>query len=103
MLKGQVAGAQVPETLQRLVAPHIESFDYFIGDGLQEVVRRLPPVEVRLIYKSVPEICQIADWVHASDCVMHAWRRCSTQTCDMPRQHAMPTAVPAMLRRSSTR
>lgn len=49
MLKGQVPGSQgtqVPETLQQLVAPHIESFDYFLGEGLQEVVRRLPPVEV---------------------------------------------------------
>ena len=36
----------VPLALEKLVAPHIESFDYFLGDGMQQVVRGLEPVEV---------------------------------------------------------
>lgn len=46
MLRGQAPAEHVPETLQQLVAPHIESFNYFIGEGLSEVVRRLAPAEV---------------------------------------------------------
>lgn len=41
------AGEMVPAELQALVAPHIESYNYFVGEGLQEVVQRLDPVEVR--------------------------------------------------------
>lgn len=40
-------GPLVPAALQDLVAPHIESFNYFIGEGLQEVVQRLESVEVQ--------------------------------------------------------
>lgn len=33
-------------SLEALVRPHIDSFDYFIGEGLQNVVELLKPVEV---------------------------------------------------------
>jgi len=36
-----------PRSLEELVRPHIDSFDYFLGEGLQNVVELLKPVEVR--------------------------------------------------------
>jgi hypothetical protein len=38
--------AESPTSLEELVRPHIDSFDYFIGEGLQSVVELLKPVEV---------------------------------------------------------
>ena len=35
-----------PKSLDKLVRPHIYSFDYFIGEGLQTVVDLLRPIEV---------------------------------------------------------
>ena len=35
-----------PKSLDELVRPHVDSFDYFTGDGLQTVVDLLKPVEV---------------------------------------------------------
>jgi hypothetical protein len=46
MLPGEVLKGQVPKELVDLVAPHLQSFDYFIGDGLEEVVQGLDPIEV---------------------------------------------------------
>ncbi|CAI7842704.1 unnamed protein product [Closterium sp. NIES-53] len=37
----------VPENLENLVAPHIDSFDYFVERGLPEAVRLIRPVECR--------------------------------------------------------
>lgn len=37
---------EAPRSLEELVRPHIDSFDYFIGEGLQNVVELLKPVEV---------------------------------------------------------
>ena len=38
----------VPEVLEQLVAPHVESFDYFLRDGLRLVVEGLDPIEVHV-------------------------------------------------------
>ena len=46
MLKGQATGPTVPEEFQALVRPHVESFDYFIGEGMHVVVEGLDPIEV---------------------------------------------------------
>jgi hypothetical protein len=46
MLHGQAGAEHVPETLQQLVAPHIDSFNYFVGEGLAQVVQHLPAAEV---------------------------------------------------------
>lgn len=35
-----------PKSLDELVRPHVDSFDYFIGEGLQTVVDLLQPIEV---------------------------------------------------------
>ena len=35
-----------PKSLDELVRPHVDSFDYFIGEGLQTVVDLLEPIEV---------------------------------------------------------
>ncbi|PNW80548.1 hypothetical protein CHLRE_07g322176v5 [Chlamydomonas reinhardtii] len=37
---------EVPLEYQKLVEPHVASFNYFIGEGLQNVVESLQPVEV---------------------------------------------------------
>lgn len=46
MLRGQAKGANPPEEFERLVAPHVKSFDYFIGEGMETAVRLLEPLEV---------------------------------------------------------
>ena len=35
-----------PDALARLVAPHVESFNYFLSEGLQRVQEALPPLEL---------------------------------------------------------
>lgn len=42
------SGEKVPGRYEELVAPHIESFNYFVGPGLKEVVQNLDPVTVSL-------------------------------------------------------
>ena len=37
---------EAPESLDELVRPHVDSFDYFLGEGLQTIVDLLEPVEV---------------------------------------------------------
>ena len=36
----------VPAALEELVRPHIDSFDYFVSDGLERVEQELHPVDV---------------------------------------------------------
>ena len=45
--RGQVQGAHVPERYRDIVRPHVESFDYFIGEGIRRVLQDLEPVRVR--------------------------------------------------------
>jgi DNA-directed RNA polymerase beta subunit len=42
----QAKGLDVPEEYERLVAPHVASFDWFLNEGLQSVVDSLDPIEV---------------------------------------------------------
>ena len=35
-----------PKSLDELVRPHVDSFDYFINEGLHTVVSLLKPIEV---------------------------------------------------------
>lgn len=46
MLKGQATGDRTPERFQELVRPHLESYDYFITEGMHLVLERLEPLEV---------------------------------------------------------
>ncbi|KAK9804617.1 hypothetical protein WJX73_009510 [Symbiochloris irregularis] len=39
-------GAEVPEAFTELVRPHVDSFDYFLQEGLQRVIEHLEPCEV---------------------------------------------------------
>lgn len=48
MLKGQAKGLNTPEEFERLVAPHVKSFDYFIGEGMETACKLLEPLEVSL-------------------------------------------------------
>ena len=43
------SAGDVPVLLEQLVAPHVESFDYFLGDGLRLVVEGLAPLEVHIL------------------------------------------------------
>ena len=45
MFKGQVSGPNVPQEFEALVEPHIDSFDHFLGEGMQLVVESLEPIE----------------------------------------------------------
>lgn len=42
----QTGSKYVPATLEALAQPHVESFDFFIGQGLANLVQNLHPVEV---------------------------------------------------------
>lgn len=55
MLKGQVSGDRVPPEFEALVQPHIESYDYFINEGMQLIVEQLEPVEVIFSIYLVPD------------------------------------------------
>ena len=46
MVKMLNSKEEAPESLDELVRPHVESFDYFLGEGLQTVVDLLDPMEV---------------------------------------------------------
>jgi len=39
--------ADVLQRLEKLAQPHVESFDYFLGDGMDKVLECLEGVEVR--------------------------------------------------------
>lgn len=41
-------GEKVPTRYEELVAPHLESFNYFLGPGLKNVVENLDPMTVSL-------------------------------------------------------
>jgi hypothetical protein len=42
-----VHGEVVPEILENLAQPHIDSFDFFLGEGLEQVIEHLDGIEVR--------------------------------------------------------
>ena len=43
-----------PKSLDELVRPHVDSFDYFINEGLHTVVSLLKPIEVMAAKRSTP-------------------------------------------------
>lgn len=47
MERGWVHGDFVPKEYEDLVEPHVQSMNYFLSDGIQEVVADIKPVEVR--------------------------------------------------------
>ena len=46
--RGRVEGNQVPERYHDIVRPHVESFDYFLGEGISTVLQNVQPTRVRL-------------------------------------------------------
>lgn len=46
-LHGAYSGDHVPPRYAEMVAPHLDSYNYFIGDGMAAVVEGLDPFEVR--------------------------------------------------------
>lgn len=47
MNEGLVRGDEVPAEYVALVQPHVDSFDYFLQDGMQLAVDSMEPLEVR--------------------------------------------------------
>eukprot|EP00955_Chlamydomonas_euryale_P113640 366228-Chlamydomonas_euryale.AAC.32 len=46
MNAGLVSGQDVPPEYVALVQPHVDSFDYFLQDGMQLAVDSMEPLEV---------------------------------------------------------
>ena len=46
--RGEVTEEDVPQCYRDLVRPHVESFDYFLGEGMHMALDHLEPVRVRL-------------------------------------------------------
>ena len=46
MQRGMASGHAVPQEYEHLVQPHVDSFDFFLEEGLQLVVENLEPIEV---------------------------------------------------------
>ena len=44
---GFVVGEEVPAVFTALVQPHVDSFDYFVGEGMELAVASMEPLEVR--------------------------------------------------------
>ena len=66
MQAGLAAGEAVPPEFVDLVKPHVQSFDYFLGDGLTRVVELLEPIEVPLhcCDKLVVALCMLTSYLH---------------------------------------
>jgi hypothetical protein len=41
----------VPQRYEELAAPHVDSFNFFLGEGLKNVINNLDPITVRLARK----------------------------------------------------
>lgn len=46
---GRGDDGKVPAEFEELVKPHVASFDYFLGEGLQTLVLAVKPVVVRAL------------------------------------------------------
>ena len=46
MEAGLAQGDNVPIEYEELVQPHVDSFDYFLGDGMQTMVCLMPSMQV---------------------------------------------------------
>lgn len=44
--EGFVVGEEVPAVYTALVQPHVDSFDYFVGEGMELAVASMEPLEV---------------------------------------------------------
>ena len=44
--RSQASGDAVPLSLENLAQPHIDSFDYFLGEGMEHVIENLDGIEV---------------------------------------------------------
>lgn len=58
--RSQADGDYVPKALEDLAQPHIDSFDYFLGDGLDHVVELMQGVEV----------CNLSHFPRTVNCLM---------------------------------
>jgi hypothetical protein len=45
-LSSQAYGDSVPQHLIDLAQPHVDSFDYFLGEGMEQAVENLEGIEV---------------------------------------------------------
>lgn len=49
-----VQGDQVPDYYENVTQPHVASFDFFLQEGMEQVVDLLPPMEVSAGRKALP-------------------------------------------------
>lgn len=49
MQAAQATGTHVPAEFTDLVKPHVQSFDYFVNEGLHKVAELLDPLEVSFV------------------------------------------------------
>jgi len=45
-LSSQAQGEAVPRSLEDLAQPHVDSFDYFLDEGMEHLIEHLEGVEV---------------------------------------------------------
>jgi DNA-directed RNA polymerase I subunit RPA2 len=45
-MRAQVQGDTVPPQLEALAQPHVDSFDYFLGEGMHHVIENMDGIEV---------------------------------------------------------
>lgn len=45
---GFVTGDEVPEPYTNLVQPHVDSFNYFVGEGMDLAIAGMEPLEVMM-------------------------------------------------------
>jgi DNA-directed RNA polymerase beta subunit len=55
--RGLAKGQGVPSVNEELVEPHVESFNYFLSEGMQAVVADMKPLEVSGIRKHLTHVC----------------------------------------------
>lgn len=70
MLKGQAKGPEPPQQFERLVRPHVASFDYFLQDGMRQAVQLQEPLQVR---------SATADILHCAGSAHCAWLAAAAQ------------------------
>lgn len=71
MQRAEAKGDTVPQRYEDLVQPHIDSFDYFLGPGMEHVVEELEGITVRargvhIELQSQPALSSCQEPVHSS-------------------------------------
>jgi hypothetical protein len=63
MQAGLVQGECVPVEYEQLVQPHVDSYNYFLGEGMQRLLESLEPIEVCASCMHTTA-ATLFDWLH---------------------------------------